>query len=271
LGGDAVDDETVKLVADGYDAVYDAVPAAPTLWQIWLDHAVGRDFPGEFSHISFASLADLRGLLTALSLRDGDLLADIACGMGGPSLWMASQAGIRVVGIDASGVAVTRATARARGLDLGDRCEFRVGTFEHTGLPDAAVDAWLSLDALQYAPDKSAAIREIARVMKPGGRVAFTAFEVIAEHVAGLPVLGDDPVDDYESLLAGAGLEVNAYEETPGALDRMTAAYEAILDHAEILEREMGATAYGSLALEVALTLQRRPYPRRVLAIATRT
>jgi len=265
-----VDDDGVKLVADGYDAVYDAVPVAPTLWQIWLDHAVGRDFPGEYSHISFASLADLDRMRRALSLREGDLLADVGCGMGGPSLWMAAQSPIRVAGIDASSVAVTRATARARDLALADRCEFRVGTFAHTDLPDATVDGWLSLDALQYAPSKVAAISEMARVVKPGGRVAFTAFEVRADAVAGLPVLGDDPVADYEPLLAGGGFGIETYEETPGGLDRMTAAYEAILDHAETLEREMGASAYGSLALEVGLTLERRPYPRRVLAVATR-
>ena len=53
------DEESEAIVAAGYDAVYRAVPRSPTLWQIWLDHAVGTDFPGEYSHISFVTLAEL--------------------------------------------------------------------------------------------------------------------------------------------------------------------------------------------------------------------
>jgi SAM-dependent methyltransferase len=265
------DADAVKLVADGYDAVYAAVPNTPTLWQIWLDHAVGHDFPGAFSHISFASVAELTRLLAALTLDEGALLADVACGMGGPSLWMATQADIRVAGIDASSVAIAAATDRARRLGLDERCAFRVGTFDRTGLRDAEAGGWLSLDALQYAPNKAAAVQEMARVVKPGGRVAFTTFEVGADRVAGLPVLGDDPVGDYRPLLEQAGFDVLVYEETLGGLDRMASAYQAILDGADVLEREMGASAYGSLALEVALTLERGPYRRRVLAVATRT
>ena len=98
------DDEA--LVAEGYDAVYRAVPRAPTLWQLWLDHAVGADYPAEFSHISFTTLADLRHLAEELHLGSGDTLVDLACGMGGPSLWMVSQLPIRLIGVDASSVAV---------------------------------------------------------------------------------------------------------------------------------------------------------------------
>ena len=160
--------ESEELVAAGYDAVYGAIPGAPALWQIWLDHAVGIDFPSDFSHISFATLADLRMLANELRLGDEDTLVDIACGMAGPSLWMASQFPIRVVGVDASSVAVQSATARAIRLGLDARSIFRVGTFGETGLAAGEADAVLTLDALQYAPDKAAACREFARILKPG-------------------------------------------------------------------------------------------------------
>jgi ubiquinone/menaquinone biosynthesis C-methylase UbiE len=265
-----VTSESEAIVAQGYDAVYRAVPRSPTLWQIWLDHAVGTDFPGEYSHISFVTLAELHDLAGELRLRDGATLADIACGMSGPSLWIATQLPVRVVGVDASAVAVELASARADRLGLSARSTFHVGTFAATSLPDGAADAALSLDALQYAPDKSAAFREMARVLKANGRLAFTAFEVQPDRVAGLPVLGDDPIDDYGPLLERAGFDVDTYEESVGWTERVSAAYEAIVERAAALTAEMGADAYGSLALEVALTLERRPYRRRVVVTATR-
>lgn len=265
-----MDGSNEALVAAGYDAVYEAVPHAPALWQIWLDHAVGRDFPSTFSHISFATLSDLHLLAEALRLAGDTTLVDLACGMGGPSLWMASQLPIRLVGVDASPVAVQAAATRARHLGLDSRCSFRVGTFARTGLDDAEADAVLSLDALQYAPDKQAAFHEMARVLRPGARLAFMAFEVIADRVRDLPVLGDDPVGDFGPRMENAGFDVDTYEETPGWRARVMGAYQAILDQASVLEPEMGAEAYAALTVEIGLTLERDFYSRRVLAIATR-
>ena len=79
--------ESEAIVAAGYDAVYRAVPGSPTLWQIWLDHAAGLDFPAAFSHISFVTIAELRALAETLRLDPGTALVDLACGMAGPSLW----------------------------------------------------------------------------------------------------------------------------------------------------------------------------------------
>jgi SAM-dependent methyltransferase len=259
------------MVAAGYDAVYRAVPHSPTLWQIWLDHAVGPDFPSAFSHISFVTLAELRSLASSLHLDEGITLADFACGMAGPSLWIASQFPVRVAGIDASAVAVELATARADQLGLADRSSFGAGTFAATGLTTGSAGAALSLDALQYAPSKTDAFRELARVIAPNGRLGFTAFELHPERVADLAVLGDDPVPDYRPFLEASGFDIEAYDETPGWEERITGAYEAIIENAPRLTAEMGEAAYGSLALEVGMTLERRPYRSRVVVTATRT
>jgi SAM-dependent methyltransferase len=122
---------------------------------------------------------------------------------------------------------------------------------------------------LQYAPSKADAFREMARVLKPNGRLAFTAFEVHPERVADLAVLGDDPVDDYRPILEAAGFAVETYDETVGWSARVTAAYEAIIESSAALTAEMGTDAYGSLAVEVAVTLERRPYRRRVSVTAS--
>jgi hypothetical protein len=51
----------------------------------------------------------------------------------------------------------------------------------------------------------------------------------------------------------------------------MTAAYTAALDARDAITREMGDAAAGALFLEISMTLERRPYRRRVLAVAERT
>lgn len=153
---------------------------------------------------------------------------------------------------------------------MNTRSTFQVGTFGQTGLAAGEADGVLTLDALQYAPDKAAACREFARILKPGKRLAFMAFEVTAERVADLPVLRDDPVSNYTTLLNYAGFDIHTYEETPYWNERVTAAFQAIIDNAATLETEMGAAAYGALSLEASLTLEARPYRRRVRVVATR-
>jgi hypothetical protein len=83
-------------------------------------------------------------------------------------------------------------------------------------------------------------------------------------------VLGVDPVADYRPLMAAAGLTVEAYEETPGWQERVHAAFSAIADNHDTLTAEMGEPASAAAAAEAMVTLQVRPYPRRIMAVASR-
>ena len=265
-----MEDVDLSMVQTGYDAVYAAAPASPTLRRLWREHAAGADFPDEFAHISFVTLAQLQRMTELLRLSSASTFADLGCGMAGPALWVAQRTGATLVGVDLSAVAVAQATARASSMGLGTSATFVVGTFTDTGLPGASADGVMSEDALQYAPDKRSAFVEAARIMRPGGRLVFTAFELDAARVAGLPVIGADPVDDYGPLLEAAGFAVDVYEEVPGWPEPMTQAYQAVLAARDALAEEMGDAAVGALAAEMSLTLERKPYRRRVLVAATR-
>ena len=142
------------VVAKAYDSFYAAWGRSPTLRRIWRDHVTGPDYPEEFAHISFLPLAHLRALADCLNLAADQLLVDLACGAGGPGLWVAKESGARLIGRDLSPVAAERATERAAALGMEDRAEFGQGSFEHTGIADQAADAVMTVDALQYAPDK---------------------------------------------------------------------------------------------------------------------
>jgi SAM-dependent methyltransferase len=258
------------IVAAGYDRVYAAMPRAHTLHRIWREHACGVEFPPDFYHISFVTLDDLERVAELMRLTEDRRIADFGCGAGGPLLWMARRTGARATGIDISQAGVALARRRAETLGLADRVRFEVGSFTKSGLADASIDAVMSEDALQYAEDKRAAFLEVARILRPGGRFVFTAFELDPEHATDLPILGADVVSDYRQLVEDDGFSVDVYDAIAGWPEPMTAAYSALLAERDRLVDEMGETAVNALSGELLLTLQRKPYRRRVLLSATR-
>jgi len=259
-----------ERVAAGYDAVYAAIPRSATFQRIWREHALGADYPDGYEHISFLTLAEMRAMAAGLRLSRSSTLVDLGCGMGGPGLWIARESDARLIGIDVSDVALANARGRAETLGLSERARFARGTFARTGLDRASADGAMSVDALQYAPDKQAALDEASRVLRPGARLVFVCFELEPERVAGLPVLGTDPVADYRPRLENAGFEVTSYRETEGWRERLTTTYQAVIDSAGTLTEEMGEPAYRALVGEMSVTLQLQPYRRRVFVSARR-
>jgi ubiquinone/menaquinone biosynthesis C-methylase UbiE len=257
------------LIVSGYDSFYEAWGRSPTLRRIWRDHATGPDYPEEFAHISFLTFAQLRALTVGLHLTADQVLVDLGCGAAGPGLWAAKESGARLVGRDVSRVAVERAVERVAGLGMEGRAEFGTGSFEATGLVSHSADAVMTVDGLQYAPDKTKALLEVARILRPGGRFAFVAFELDAERIAGLP-LWDDPVGDYRPVLEQTGFEILQYEQMPHWQDQVAAGYGAIVSERAALEAELGPAAAEALVLEASITLELRPYRGHVLAVAER-
>ncbi len=270
LGDEVVGGGVFRAVLEGYEAVYDALPRGATFNRLWRMYAYSGDFPEQFAHIGFLTAGEGQRLRELLVIRPGEVLADLACGAGGPGLWMARESGASLVGIDPSAAGLAAAGRRASDAGLAGRARFQQGTFEHTNLGDEAAGAVMSVDAFQYAPGKRAAFAELARILRPGGRAGIVCFEVDPAKVAGVPVLGVDPVADYRPLMAAAGLHVEAYEETPGWQQRVYAAFSAIAENSGTLVAEMGEQAAAGPVVEAMLTLQVRPYPRRIMAVASR-
>ena len=263
-------DDSSAIVEAGYDAVHAAMPNSPTLLRIWREHAMGEDFPTDFWHVSFLTLSETRRVIDDLDVARGSVLADLGCGTGGPGLFLARETGTTLIGVDLSGVAISIAASRADVLGLGGVARFEKGSFAETGLPDAFADAAVSFDAIQYAPDTAAAFVEVARVLQPGGRLAFTAFELDADAVAGMPGVGADPAEDFRPALEAAGFAVLTYEETPKWRERVYAAFSAVRDAQDALREEMGPPAVAAFMSEVTAVLDRHIYKRRVYCLARR-
>jgi SAM-dependent methyltransferase len=233
VGDDVADDGVFEAVRDGYEAVYDSLAKADTFNRIWRETAYRGEFPLEFAHIGFLTLTEAERLLALLVLGEGDVLVDAACGGGGPGLWAAQRSGASLIGVDPTESGLATARARAAATGLSDRARFQQGTFEQTGLATDTADAVMTIEALQYAPDKRAALTELYRVVKPGGRLGIVCFEVDPAKVAGLPVLGVDPIVDHAPLLADAGFVVDTNVETPGWADRVYPTFQALVDAAD--------------------------------------
>lgn len=141
------------------------------------------------------------------ALKPGEVVLDLGSG-GGFDCFVAGPKvgkGGRVIGVDmtAEMLAKARGNLAAYREQSGlDNVEFRLGEIEHLPVADSSVDVVFSNCVLNLSPDKSQVWREIARVLRPGGRVAIS-------DLALLRPLPPEVVDDVEALVgcvAGAVL-----------------------------------------------------------------
>jgi SAM-dependent methyltransferase len=124
---------------------------------------------GPFDRIA-ASIEDLHeSVAESLTPHPGERALDLGCGTGRVAELMAPS-GATVIGIDLAPGLIETAKERAaeRGLDI----DYRVGDCEQLEDPDASYDAVGSSVGIMFAPDHAAAASELARITKPGGRIA---------------------------------------------------------------------------------------------------
>ncbi len=98
---------------------------------------------------------------------------DVACGPGAVAM-RAARAGARVTGVDLSEVMIE--TARRRAADEGLPISYEAADCERLPFPDTGVDVVSSSVGAFLAPDHEAVARELARVVRPGGRLGLTAW-----------------------------------------------------------------------------------------------
>jgi SAM-dependent methyltransferase len=99
----------------------------------------------------------------------GARVLDLGCGYGGRTVWYAEHGAPReITGIEISEPMVERCRAFAA-RRAAEQVRFDVGFAERLEFPDAAFDAVLSYDVLEHVEDPAQALREIARVLTPGG------------------------------------------------------------------------------------------------------
>jgi ubiquinone/menaquinone biosynthesis C-methylase UbiE/DNA-binding MarR family transcriptional regulator len=137
--------------------------------------------------------------LAHLELASGETVLDLGAGAGVDALIAARAVGPegRVIGVDMTPEMLAAARANAAGTP---QVEFREGRLERLPVDDASVDAVTSNCVINLVPDKRAVFAEIARVLRPGGRLAISDIVLDGE----LPAAVRDSVMAYVGCVAGA-------------------------------------------------------------------
>jgi len=174
---------------------------------------------------------------TALaSLRPGETVLDLGAGGGFDCFIAGPRVGAsgRVIGVDMTAEMVSKARANIAGYRERtglENVEFRLGEIENLPVADASVDVALSNCVINLSPDKPRVWREIARALKPGGRVAVSDLALLKalpasvledlEALVGC-VAGADTVDAVRDAVLGAGLTDLRLTAKPQYIEAMT-------------------------------------------------
>lgn len=152
---------------------------------------------------------------------------DIACGNGTSAILLARQFGCAVVGVDLAPLLISRARSAASREVLGPLLDFALGDAEALPFSQGSFDVVFSECAISTFPDKLASAREMARVLKRGGRLGFTDIVLargeIPEELQGwfshvACIAGACSVGQYEEIFTSAGLSDWRGEAHPEAL-----------------------------------------------------
>jgi SAM-dependent methyltransferase len=147
------------------------------------------------------------------SLKPGEVVLDLGSG-GGFDVFIAGHKvgpSGRAIGVDMTPEMLAKARqniASYRKQTRLDNVEFRLGEIEHLPVADASVDVIISNCVINLSPDKPQVWREIARALKPGGRVSVSDIALLKP----LPEVAQASVEALVGCVAGAALVVDIKE-----------------------------------------------------------
>jgi demethylmenaquinone methyltransferase / 2-methoxy-6-polyprenyl-1,4-benzoquinol methylase len=119
-----------------------------------------------------------RAMISRAAPADGQVVLDVASGTAGVALQIAGRTGASVVGVDLTEQMLRQGQRNVAESGMGGRIRLVAGRAEQLPFPDATFDGLTFTYLLRYVLDPEATLRELARVVKPGGRVASLEFMV---------------------------------------------------------------------------------------------
>jgi SAM-dependent methyltransferase len=173
------------------------------------------------------------------NLREGEVVVDLGSGGGLDVFLAARKVGPtgRAIGIDMTPEMLDLARRNAESAGLTN-VEFHRATIDRLPLPDASADCVISNCVINLAPDKPAVFREIARVLRPGGRLAVSDIALKQDLP---PELGNDLMA-YVGCIAGA-IPIDAYRQE---------LIEAGFAHVEVIDSGANLNAYAKVENQAA-------------------
>jgi len=119
-----------------------------------------------------------RAMVDHVIAGDPPLVLDVATGTAGVAQQLVGRSPARVVGVDLSEQMLRFGAAKIERAHLDDRIDFVIGNAVQLPFADASFDALTFTYLLRYVDDAEATLRELARVVKPGGGIASLEFFV---------------------------------------------------------------------------------------------
>ncbi|MDO9414034.1 MAG: class I SAM-dependent methyltransferase [Pseudolabrys sp.] len=176
-------------------------------------------YPHDQDH--YGGLAANEALAALLKVGPGDRVADFCAGLGGPARYLAHSYGADVTGIELTPARVKGAAELTRLVGLDSKVRVVEGNVMDVPLPDASVDAVVSQEAFLHVPDNARVLAEAYRILKPGGRLAFTdwiAHRALSKADAelmwqGMAVTELYDLKAYRALIESAGFTVTSVED----------------------------------------------------------
>jgi ubiquinone/menaquinone biosynthesis C-methylase UbiE len=225
---------------DAYQA-YRSVISSPTLKSLWAEVYGDRFRPDLDPPWTQATIDDAGFVTDRLRLGGTSRIVDLGCGSGCFLRLLARDHRQHAIGVDANPMAIR--LAKERCAAFLDEVSFQRSDIGETGFADATFDGAVSLDVLLLVPDKEKALREAARILKPGARFVGTTFELRAASAA----LSAPAFEAYPHAFDAAGFTVEVYEEAKDWRRLLEGVLAAILAREAELRGEIHPSAWARL------------------------
>jgi len=169
----------------------------------------------------YGGLAANDALANRARIGIGSKVVDLCAGLGGPARYLAHRYDAIVTGIELTPARVAGAAELSRRVGLDGKVRVLEGNVMELPLPDATFDAVVSQEALLHVPDVARAFVEAHRVLRAGGRIAFTNWvvhrplveaqrQLLWDGMAAATLIG---IDRHVELLRDAGFEIESVED----------------------------------------------------------
>lgn len=189
-------------------------------------------------------------LIEAVGLGKGQRLLDVGCGFGRPAIRFAQRTEAEVLGINVSAEQIRKANELAAESGVSDRVAFEVADVNALPYADGSFAAVWVVETLMYLPDRLHALKEIHRVLEPGGTLAISDYvekedlsdeqrKALAE---GFTVDSLPTAAQYGELVAEAGFTTVSTEDATPHLHRSAARIPQVLaDNYDLIAEKGGA------------------------------
>lgn len=212
----------------------------------------------DIGQFSWLTADEFRRFFHKLDLATNSDLLDVACGSGGPAIFMAQTTGCQVTGIDINEGGINNGNEQAQVRGVSDRVQFKhVDASEPLPFEDGSFDAIVCIDAINHIYNRLDLLSEWYRVLRPGGRFLFTDAVIVTGLLLRTEILARSssmgqfiftPPGVHDHLIEAAGFVDLVVEDVTATIAMVTKNWvDANARHQEDLIRIQGQSTFDSL------------------------